>query len=151
MSRLNVKQNTNDLSVCNIFWRLWCSNDLIHSYRCPNLNPVLGLVLGKWAWVVNLDISNNIWWFFNDLFIYFCCYCVVYVVSLQGTWSEFHKGCNSVGLLDKTHDNISSKLQLGKKHRLLRKIRKTKIVCKKEVCKERFEFVCRIGLCFNPL
>ena len=41
MSRINIKQNTKDLSVCNIFWHLWCSNDLTHLYRRPNSNPVL--------------------------------------------------------------------------------------------------------------
>ena len=42
MSRHNIKQNTKDLSVCNIFWHLWCSNDLIYSYCHPNSNPLLG-------------------------------------------------------------------------------------------------------------
>ena len=42
LSRVNIKQNANDLSVCNIFRRLWCSGDLIHSHRCPNSNLALG-------------------------------------------------------------------------------------------------------------
>ena len=42
LSRLNIKQNTKDLSVLIFFWHLWCSNDLIHSYCCPNTNLVLG-------------------------------------------------------------------------------------------------------------
>ena len=39
---LIIKQNTKHLSASNIFWHLWCSNNLKHSYHCSNLNPVLG-------------------------------------------------------------------------------------------------------------
>ena len=42
LSRINIKQNAINLPVCNIFWRLWYSGNLIHSYRCPNSNLVLG-------------------------------------------------------------------------------------------------------------
>ena len=41
LSGLDIKENTEVLSVCNIFWCLWCSNDLIHLYRRANSNPVL--------------------------------------------------------------------------------------------------------------
>ena len=41
MSWLNIKQNTKDLSVSNIFWHLQYSNKIIHSYQCPNSSPVL--------------------------------------------------------------------------------------------------------------
>ena len=81
---------------------------LIHSHRCLNFNPVLSPALGKRVWAVNLDVSNNLWWifyWFNYLLIFAAV--VVYVVLLQRSWSEFHKGCNSVRLWRKTQDNIS--------------------------------------------
>ena len=118
MSGLNIKQTTKDLSVCSILWRLWCSNDLIHSYRCPTLNPILGPVLGKWAWSVNLDITNNLWCFFNDSFIYFCwcCHCLCSFAS-KGLYQSFTK-------------TVIPSCSWQKKRWLLRKIRKTKILCR---------------------
>ena len=118
MSGLNIKQTTKDLSVCSILSRLWCSNDLIHSYRCPTLNPILGPVLGKWAWSVNLDITNNLWCFFNDSFIYFCCCC--------------HCLCSfaSKGLYQSFTKTVIPSCSWQKKRWLLRKIRKTKILCR---------------------
>lgn len=41
LSRINRKLKTKDLSVCNKFLHLRCSNDLLYLYRCPNSNPVL--------------------------------------------------------------------------------------------------------------
>ena len=121
MFRLNIKQNTEDLSICNIFWRLWCSNDLIHSYRCPILIPVWDPVLGKWVWAVNLDISKYLWWvFFDDLFIYFFV-AVVVVAVVAFVVAEFHKGCNSVRLYDKAQDSIRMRAAVEKKPSTLEK------------------------------
>ena len=91
---------------------------MLQRYRCPTLNPILGPVLGKWAWSVNLDITNNLWCFFNDSFIYFCCCC--------------HCLCSfaSKGLYQSFTKTVIPSCSWQKKRWLLRKIRKTKILCR---------------------
>ena len=45
---------------------------------------------------------------FLMIYIFFAAV-VVFVVLLQRTWSEIHKGCNSVRLQEKAQDNISKR------------------------------------------
>ena len=54
LSGLNIKQNTKNLSVCNIIWHLWCSNNLIHLHCYPHSNLVLIL-----ANKISLNVSKT--------------------------------------------------------------------------------------------